>query len=243
MTLRASGINSPFQAIGTTHQIDSLELIGTEGRDIVSIFAAPIIDTSINTLTGSDILNINSNNGAQNLDIDLGAEPGVANIFSTAPGTTTTLALGRDDDIVNLGSSIVSNNGNLNTLQGELNIDFGSGSDRLNANDAQSGGLQGYTLTDSQITSTSGGGVRNFAGVNYTGAEFLQLQANAQFSEVTVTPSANVRYLLDGNLPQTNQLTITGSSDDGRQLFTTGDFAGTWTFDFFRDIQFEQFAI
>ncbi len=243
LTLRASGINSPFQAIGTTRQIDSLELIGTEGRDIVSIFAAPIIDTSINTLTGSDILNINSNNGAQNLDIDLGAEPDVANIFSTAPGTTTTLALGRDDDIVNLGSSIVSNNGNLNTLQGELNIDFGSGSDRLNANDAQSGGLQGYTLTDSQITSTSGGGVRNFAGVNYTGAEFLQLQANAQFSEVTVTPSANVRYLLDGNLPQTNQLTITGSSDDGRQLFTTGDFAGTWTFDFFRDIQFEQFAI
>ena len=136
----------------------------------------------------------------------------------------------------------MSNNGNLDALQGSLNIDFGLGSDRLNANDAQSGGLQAYTLTDSQIISTTGGGVRNFAGVSYTGAEFLQLQGNQAFSEFTVTPSATVRYLLDGNLPQTNQLTITGSND-GRQLFTSGEFAGIFSFDFFRDVQFEQFAV
>ena len=105
LTLRASGINSDTQLVATTRQIESLELIGTEGRDVITMFAAPVVDMTINTLTGSDILNLNSNNGAANLDIDLGAERDVANILQTAPGTTTTLNTGRDDDLVNIGST------------------------------------------------------------------------------------------------------------------------------------------
>jgi hypothetical protein len=242
LTLRASGINSPFQLIGTTRQIDSLELIGTEGRDIVTMFAAPVVDMTINTLTGSDILNINSNNGAENLNIDLGAEQDVANIVSTAPGTTTTLDLGRDDDLVNLGSSLAADSGDLDRLQGALNIEFGQGSDRFYLNDSQSTGAHGYSLTGAQVSNDASVRNRNFSGVSYSGAEFLQVRGNAQLNQFTVSPSASVRYLLDGNLPQVNQLTITGSND-GRQLFTNGEFAGIWAFDTFRDVQFQQFAI
>ncbi len=242
MTLRASGINSPFQLIGTTRQIDSLELIGTEARDIVTMFAAPVVDMSINTLTGSDLLTINSNNGAENLNINLGAEQDFANIISTAPGTTTTLDMGRDDDLVNLGSSLAADSGNLDRLQGALNIEFGQGSDRFYVNDSQSMGANGYTLTGSQVSNDASVRARGFAGVSYSGAEFLQVRGNAQLNQFTVTPDSDVRYLLDGNLPQTNRLTITGSAD-GRQLFTNGEFAGIWSFDSFRDVQFKQFAI
>ena len=242
LTLRASGITSPFQLIATTRQIESLQLIGTEGRDIVTMFAAPVVDLSIETLTGSDILNINSNNGAENLNIDLGAEPDFVNIIATAPGTTTTLETGRDDDIVNLGSNVAQNNGNLDRLQGALSISLGLGSDRLNLNDSLSSGANGYTLTDSQVINNDSVRTRGFSGVSYTGAEFLQIRSNVQFNQFTVTPSETVRFLLDGNLPQNNQLTVTGSGD-GRELFLSDEFAGIWSFDILRDIQFEQFAV
>ncbi len=242
LTLRASGINSPFQLIGTTRQIESLDLIGTEARDIVTMFSVPVVNMTIDTLTGSDILNINSNNGAENLNIDLGAEQDVANIVATAPGTTTTLDLGRDDDLVNLGSFLAADSGNLDALQGALNIELGQGSDRLYINDSQSSGAHGYRLTGSQVINDPSVRDRNFSGINYSGAEFLQMRSNAQFNQFTVTPSSTVKYLLDGNLPQTNRLTITGSND-GREMFSSGDFSGIWTFDSLRDIQFEQFAI
>jgi hypothetical protein len=97
-------------------------------------------------------------------------------------------------------------------------------------------------MTDGQLINDDSVRTRTFAGLNYSGAEFLQLRSNNQFGQFTVTPSSTTKYLLDGNLPQTNSLTITGSND-GRELFQSGEFSGIWTFDTLRDIQFEQFAI
>ena len=242
LTLRASGINSPFQLVGTTRQLESLELIGTEGRDIINMFAVPVVNMTINTLTGSDILNINSNNGAENLNINLGAEGDIANILATAPGTTTTLTTGLEDDLVNIGSTLASNSGNLDALQGALTIDFGEGSDRLFLSDSQSSGANGYTLSDSQVLNNNSVRTRNFSGLSYSNAEFTQIIGNVQFNQFTVSPSEDVRFIVDGNLPQTNQLTVTGSND-GRQLLETGDFSGIFFFDDLRDVQFEQFTV
>jgi hypothetical protein len=240
-TFRASGINTQFQLIGTTRQLESLDYIGTESRDILTMFAVPVVNMSIDLLTGSDILQLNSNNGAETLDINLGAERDIANIKSTAPGSSTTIDLGRDDDLINLGSSFADDSGNLDMLQGSLAINLGQGSDRLYLNDSQSAGTHGYVLTDSQVMNNDSVRTRNFSGVTYSGAEFLQIRSNAQFNQYTVTPSATVKYILDGNLPQANELTITGSND-GRSLFSTGEFSGIWTFDAFREVQFKQFA-
>ena len=242
LTLRASGINSPNQLIGTTRQLESLELIGTDGADVTTMFAAPVANMSINTLTDSDIFNLRSNNGSVTLDIDLGAEPDVANIMATAVGTTTTFNLGRDDDLVNIGSSLTADDGNFDRLLGELSIDLGIGSDRIYMNDSQSAGGPGYILTDSSVRNDASVSNRGFSGLDFTGAEFLQFRGNAQFNRFTVTPSEDVRFILDGNSPNNNSLTVTGSAD-GRQLFSTGDFSGFWTFDAFRDVQFEQFSV
>ena len=242
LTLRASGINSPLQLVRTTPQIESLELIGTEARDIVTVFAAPVSDISINTLTGSDILNVNSTNRAENLDIDLGAERDIANIRQTAPGTTTTLNTGRDDDLVNLGSILADDNGNLDMLQGELVIDLGQGNDRLYLNDTLSSGAHGYILTDSQVLNNDSVGNRAFSNVSYSNAQFLQIRGNRQFNQFTVTPSEELTFVLDGNLPQNNSLTVTGSND-GRQLFLIDELTGLFTFDSFRDVRFEQFSV
>ncbi|QEG24581.1 hypothetical protein [Mariniblastus fucicola] len=241
-TFRASGINTQYQLVSTTRQLESLEFLGTEGRDIVTMFAVPVVNMSIDTMTGSDILNINSNNGAESLDIDLGAEKDVANIVSTAVGTTMTLDMGRDDDLVNIGSHLAADSGSLDALQGVLAISLGQGSDRLYLNDSQSAGAHGYTLTDSQVMNDAAVRARNFSGLSYSGAEFLQIRSNAQFNQFTVSPSDSVKFLLDGNLPQNNQLTVTGSGD-GRELFMTDAFAGIWSFDSLREIQFEQFAV
>ena len=205
------------------------------------MFAVPVVNMSIDLLTGSDILQLNSNNGAETLDINLGAERDIANIKSTAPGSSTTIDLGRDDDLINLGSSFADDSGNLDMLQGSLAINLGQGSDRLYLNDSQSAGTHGYVLTDSQVMNNDSVRTRNFSGVTYSGAEFLQIRSNAQFNQYTVTPSATVKYILDGNLPQANELTITGSND-GRSLFSTGECSGIWTFDAFREVQFKQFA-
>ncbi len=240
LTLRASGITTPFQLIATTRQLESLEVIGTSGRDLVTMFAAPVANMTVNTLTGSDILELNSNNGAENLVFDLGAERDVANIRATTPGSTTTINLGRDDDQINVGSTFAEDNGNLDAIQGALTIDLGQGSDRLYLNDASSMGLNGYTVTDSIVENRDSVRLRpNFAGISYSGAEFLNLKGNVQQNTFVVTPSQTVRFLFDGNAPNTNELTVTGS-DDGRELFETGEFSGIWLFDSFREIQFEK---
>jgi hypothetical protein len=240
LTLRASGITTPFQLIATTRQLESLEVIGTSGRDLITMFAAPVANMTVDTLTGSDILELNSNNGAENLVFDLGAERDVANIRATTPGSTTTINLGRDDDQINVGSTFAEDNGNLDAIQGALTIDLGQGSDRLYLNDASSMGLNGYTVTDSIVENRDSVRLRpNFAGISYSGAEFLNLKGNVQQNTFVVTPSQTVRFLFDGNAPNTNELTVTGS-DDGRELFETGEFSGIWLFDSFREIQFEK---
>ena len=143
---------------------------------------------------------------------------------------------------MNLGSPLAPDSGNLDALQGALTVSLGTGNDRLYLNDSQSAGAHGYTLTDSQVLNNDSVRNRNFSGLSYSGADFLQIRSNAQLNQYTVTPSETVRFLLDGNSPQTNQLTVTGSGD-GRELFLSGEFAGVWSFDSLRDIQFEQFAI
>ena len=178
----------------------------------------------------------------RNLNINLGAEGDIANILATAPGTTTTLTTGLEDDLVNIGSTLASNSGNLDALQGALTIDFGEGSDRLFLSDSQSSGANGYTLSDSQVLNNNSVRTRNFSGLSYSNAEFTQIIGNVQFNQFTVSPSEDVRFIVDGNLPQTNQLTVTGSND-GRQLLETGDFSGIFFFDDLRDVQFEQFTV
>ena len=152
------------------------------------------------------------------------------------------MTTGLEDDLVNIGSTLAADSGNLDALQGVLTIDLGEGSDRIFLNDSQSSGANGYTLTDSQVLNNDSIRGRNFSGLSYSNAEFLQIRSNIQFNQFTVSPSEEVRFILDGNLPQTNQLTVTGSND-GRQLFSTGDFSGIFSFDDLRDVQFEQFSV
>ena len=216
-------------------------MIGTSGQDIVNIFAVPSANTSINTGTGADILNLNSNNGADTLNIDLGAERDTANIRATAVGTTTNLLGGRDDDLVSVGSTFGEDNGNLATIQGALSIDLGIGSDRIQVNDAATGGGFGYTLTDTGFFNRDATFARpSFAGFTHSGAEFLQFRAPLQNNFVEVTPSDTLRFIVDGN-SLANRLFITGG-DDGRELTPFGDGnEGIWSFDVFRDIQFRNF--
>ena len=127
-------------------------------------------------------------------------------------------------------------------LQGELVIDLGQGNDRLYLNDTLSSGAHGYILTDSQVLNNDSVGNRAFSNVSYSNAQFLQIRGNRQFNQFTVTPSEELTFVLDGNLPQNNSLTVTGSND-GRQLFLIDELTGLFTFDSFRDVRFEQFSV
>lgn len=241
MVLRANGIATGRQHLVTFGKLNVLDILGTEGRDYISMYAAPAPKISINTYGQSDIFTINSSNGALDLTADLGTGNDVANIFSTAPESSVALRTGNDDDLVNIGSPSAADNGNLDRLEGALDIRLGLGTDRLYVNDAQSTGTYGYQLTGTVVKNDSTIEARRFSGFRYASADVLQFRSTAQPNKFRVSPNPIVRFMLDGNSLNSNSLSVLGLND-GRLLFKTGEFSGIWKFDRFLDIQFNQFA-
>ena len=244
LDIRANGVSSAFQTIASSRRIERFTLIGTQDKDVFSMYASPASTAIINTVGGDDILSIFGNSGANTLTANLGVGDDVGNVVATLPDTTTTVNTGENEDLVNLGSALVADTGNLDRLQGAVTVNLGSGDgDRLVANDAGSGGPHGYDISSSRIQNRDSVRVRDsFAGVNLSGAEFFHVRSNEQFNTFFVTPSVQTQFLLNGNAPLTNSLTVLGAAD-GRELSRFGLYNGRYDFNTFRSVSFENFLV
>lgn len=158
------------------------------------------------------------------------------------------------DDTINVGSTDIANNGNLDTIQGLLTLIGGAGNDRIIVNDHGKAGRANYTISPTSLVNfdlpptmippSPLAGVfwipRTFAGINYDGtSESLQLDATDGVNVFDVKPSNDTEYTINGNLPPPGDCTFGGgdylrldtTGTAGRKLHITGVGSGFWSFD------------
>jgi FG-GAP-like repeat len=219
--------------------INTLYVNTMNGSDVVNInTGAPI--TRVDGGEGNDYIGVNNTNGISNLSVngDGGADVLVVR-RSNAP---TYLDGGAGNDSINVGSTLDINSGNLDLIRQIVIVNGGSGNDLLYLNDRAATGQFNYDVTPQFVRNTAGGPARAFFGVNYqSGIEDLRLDGTDQRNVFSVQPSLGTRYFIDGNLPSRDQVDAASQGDflklitaanDGHnlQLTNRGTGTGFWSF-------------
>ncbi len=135
--------------------------------------------------------------------------------------------------------------GDLNALQGKVNVSGAAGVDRIVVNDAGNTLLVDYIVTPTSVTSTNADDAppdqpaRTFKELGYDGtSEFLRLDCTDARNTIEVHPSLDTEFYIDGNLPAPG--TVCAEDGDFLKLITTGTTGrrisftergtGQWTF-------------
>lgn len=196
----------------------------------------------------------------ENLDILLGRGNDIFTVRGTAKGTATKVSANDGEDLVNVGSTLAENNGNLDFVQGRLLVLSGANPDaahpdRIYVNDFAKIGRANVVITPTQVihfdlptSFVPSPPIANFdpprptfAGMDYTGAtEILRMDGNDDVNIFNVQPSFDTEFFIYGNLPPSG-VPLAGGGDylmldtqstgtTGRRLHITALGQGFWSF-------------
>ena len=206
-----------------------LDLDTFGSNDILNVFGSDAGQLVANLGVGNDTVNINSTATSRDsveFEFSLGSGLDTANIFRVSDAAEVGV-FGQDGaDNFNVGSTITTDDGNLNTIRGDLFIGGGTqdvnGQDFLQVNDRGTAAIPyQYTITDSRVAN-SGSLDRPFDSFGFTGIEFVIVSgtdANNVFN-VTASPTTVIRVDGNDNNQAGDSLNVFISSGDSQQFGT-----------------------
>ncbi len=248
LTLRSGVVRTPHQMVLYNQNTEILNVMTGAAQDNVSVFGISAATTNIHTDADRDIFFLHSTFGNQpskTLNVDLGGGNDTAVIKGSNADTVTSVDGGTGDDLFNIGSSLLDNNGNLDVLYGHIDIEGGLGSDRIYMNDRGKTASFDYRVTADSVRQITSNPTPFFAGVDYNSIENFRLDTTDYKNRVEVVGSTETAYRFVGNAGF-NQIFLDplDAAFDGRQLTKTSAVDGFWTFtNGKRDIFFENFFV
>jgi hypothetical protein len=247
LTFRSGVVRTPNQDILYSQSTESMSLLTEGSNDNITVFGLSSPVTNIMGQAGNDLIFVNSTFGpapTKVLNINAGAGDDNVLVRGTNADTTTNVFGDAGNDNLNMGSSLASNNGNLNNLFGAVFASGGEGNDRVYINDVGKTASFNYDIGPSFVR--NGGSPSNFfGGITYDDSvELLRLDATNFKNEVVVTPSLDTAFSIFGNTGF-NSISLTGDpAVDGRQFFGENGGNGVWKFgNGAKDVFFSNFLL
>ncbi len=150
--------------------LEFIDIDGGAGSDSLYLDITGDVDGVTGTVTENSITGFNMGADGwvqyiriENLNLGLGSGDDVLNIQGTPAGNITNLNTGAGDDVINISSDSPTNSGDLDDINGTINLDAGAGSNTLNVGDAGSAAADtNVTIADSSISGLAP------ADINYT---------------------------------------------------------------------------
>lgn len=245
LTLRSGVASTPFQRILYNDNTEVMNLLTGGSGDNVQVFGVTSPETNIDAGPGHDLVFVNSTFGTaptKELNVDLGLGNDNMVVRGTQADTTTTIRGREGNDNISLGSSYAENSGNLDLIQGHVNIFGDEDDDRIYMNDFARTASYNYDVGPTYVR--NGGSPSNFfAGITYDGTiETLRLDATNYRNHINVNASFDTKLSFFGNGGY-NTIDLLGDPDaDGREFFGTDGGQGFWRFDNgFKDVFFSDF--
>src|SRR5262249_37722193 len=145
-----------------THLSKNFFVDETQSIDSATVFndGASVPAQTDGYLTSTKLTGLGMGNGIaygnlENLDVKLGQHDDAFTVQSTAKGTATKIEGHGGNDLVNVGSSAATNNGNLDNIQGPLTIIGGVYPDpffdQIYVNDYAKSGRANYLVTPDRL--------------------------------------------------------------------------------------------
>jgi hypothetical protein len=167
-------------------------------------------------------------------------------VQSTRAGSTTKIS-GGPTVTIDVGSTLLANNGRLDQLTGLLTLTGGIGSNLLYFNDHGASTAGNYTVTPTLVKKVL---PTSFAGVAYDATfSSLSFDATDLADQFTVTPSFSTSFSFNGMLPNAsssgpqNSISLVTAGLFGIALNTTTFGRGAWTFTSGqKPVQFQNFG-
>ncbi len=200
-------------------------------NDVANVFGTNAAVFNANLGFGNDTVNIfSTSNEVDNVNLQFSLATGldVGNVFRVSENATVGI-FGQDgSDSFNVGSTLITDDGNLNQIRGNLTIGGGSqaadGSDTLQVNDRGNIGVPfNYVITDRQFASATGPNniARVFDSFSYSGLESVFASGTDGRNIFNVTASASTIIRVDGNsqAPDSNGDILNVFANAESQLF------------------------
>ncbi len=222
---------------------EQLSVLTRAGNDVVTIDGSNAERVYVQSGNGDDVLQVARTGQASEMELRTGKGADRVRVNSTNPNTVVSVKTQHDADRVFVGSTKNRDNGSLDRIGGSLTIDAGisavNESDRLYINDRDTPDGQIYRINENRVESLS---PRIFMGLEHSQFEVLLLDGTDQADEFEVSPSAFTRFVIDGNLPEKEEIDCSDEGDflnlvvgsgSGRNLQFTNAAAGAgyWGFE------------
>lgn len=223
--------------INNTYKSTTTTLNSGAGSDTVDL-ETDSGTTVINGQGGGDTINVVNDGGATTINESSGNN--IINIQGT--GATTNVNTSSGSNTINIGSKAPALTGNLNAIQGAINI-AGSGTDTVNVGDTGSSIAQTGQLTSTTLTGLGmGEGITSYSGLQSlnillgSGGNTFNILSTYSATVTTVDTGTGVNAVnITSNAPATTggvvsgiagELIINGQGFDTVNLNDTGDSAG-----------------
>jgi len=193
---------------------EQLSVLTRAGNDVVTIDGSNAERVYVQSGNGDDVLQVARTGQASEMELRTGKGADRVRVNSTNPNTVVSVKTQHDADRVFVGSTKNRDNGSLDRIGGSLTIDAGisavNESDRLYINDRDTPSGQIYRINENRVESLS---PRIFMGLEHSQFEVLLLDGTDQADEFEVSPSAFTRFVIDGNLPEKEDIDCSDEGD------------------------------
>ena len=182
-------------------------------NDIANVFGTSASEFFANLGVGNDTVNVFSTStplASTRFEFSLASGSDTGNVYRVSENATLEIYGQDGSDNFNVGSTLNTDDGNLNLIRGTLFIGGGTqdaeGADSLQVNDRGNTVVPyNYTITDRRFSHLPGPNniARPFSSFGYNGMEFVYANGTDERNIFDVTASADTVIRVDGNLHPT----------------------------------------
>ncbi len=241
--LRVGLISVQQQRVFYNQNTETTNIMTGGAPDIASVYGFSSPEVNLMSGADDDLVFVHSTFGPivnKVLNVSLGFGNDSALVKTTNAGSTVNISGDGGNDLLNMGSSLADNNGNLGAIQGEVHFDGGVGNDRVNLNDVGRGATAFYDLGPGFVRD-GGSPSATFAGLTFAGTENVRLDGTPYRNHVDVSASTETTFRIFGNGGYNSVTLVDG---DDAELFGQSGGSGGWTFDNdLKDVYFEDFFV